>query len=153
MCTHVKTSEFVPALICEIAEKTRKETFRIPESVLWEVAEELENRCWSNVILSIPLLDDLVESMRRHETYGSSFIEYDLRTDGRPLILKGVDEKHRVAMSNYFFNSDTNWYKELDEILEDSIFIDDNGIVRFSKGEVLSPGKRKVHVIEPIEEK
>ena len=125
MCTHVKTSEFVPALICEIAEKTRKETFRIPESVLWEVAEELENRCWSNVILSRPLLVDLVEFMRRHKTYGPTFIEYDLRKEDRPLILKGVDYRHRVAMSNYFFNSDTNWYSVLCKIVTTRISIPD----------------------------
>ena len=149
MCTHVKTSEFIPALICEIADKNGKETFHIPESVLWKVAEELENRCWSNVILSRPLLDDLVEFMRRHKTYGSSFIEYDLRNEDRPLVLKGVDSRHRGAMSSYFFYSDTNWYSVLHNIVTERVSISNAGRVELLDDNSLDC-KERVYRVEPI---
>ena len=151
MCTHVKTSEFVPALICEIAEKTGKETFHIPESVLWKVVDEIEDKCWSNVILSRPLLDDLVEFMRRHKTYGSSFIEYDLRKEDRPLVLKGVDNRHRVAMSNYFFDSNTNWYSVLHIIVTERISISEDGEVRFLDDNSLDQEERSIYRTELID--
>lgn len=133
MCTHVNTSEFVPALVSEIAEKKVKkggsETFRIPESVLWKVAKEIEDKCWVNIMLSRPSLDNLVESMSRHKTYGPSFIKYEIAKKNRPLVLHGVDKKRRTAMSNYYFDNEEKWYGVLDNIVDKQVSVAENGLV------------------------
>lgn len=138
MCTHVNTSEFIPALISKIAEKREAEggsnAFHIPESVLWKVAKEIENRYWSNVLLTRSSLDDLVEYLRGQ--YGNNFIEYDLRQEGiRPLVLKkGVGEKYRRAMAGYFFNSEAIWYKCLSAIVDENITFAEEGEVQYKEG-------------------
>lgn len=120
-----------PLSSVRLQRKPEKKLSVSPKVYFGKWQEELENRCWSNVILSRPLLDDLVEFMRRHKTYGPTFIEYDLRKEDRPLILKGVDYRHRVAMSNYFFNSDTNWYSVLCKIVTTRISIPDGVRVKY----------------------
>lgn len=138
MCTHVNTSEFIPALISKIAEKREAEggsnAFHIPESVLWKVAKEIENRYWSNVLFTRSSLDDLVEYLRGQ--YGNNFIEYDLRQEGtRPLVLKnGVGEKYRKAMAGYFFNSETIWYKCLCDIVDNNITFAEDGEAQYNEG-------------------
>lgn len=136
MCTHINTSAFIPALISKIAEKREAEggskAFHIPESVLWKVAKEIENRYWSNVLLTRSSLDDLVEYLRK--LYGNSFIEYDWQKDTRPLVLKnGVGKNSREAMAGYFFNRDTKWYSCLNEIVEKNISIGERGEVSYSE--------------------
>lgn len=131
MCTHVKTSELIPALVSEIAEKRGSESFRIPEIVLWKTAQAIETSCWSNVLLSQSSLDDLVEYMRGHKTYGRTYIDYKLDEEERPLVLSGVDEDHRDAMSRYFFCKETKWYRKLAEIVDNQILVTQDGNVQF----------------------
>ena len=141
MCTHISTYEFVPALISTIGEKKKRKKFKIPEKVLLDVSEAVEERDKDvNIFLSRPSLRSLVYSMRDHKTYGTDFIDISEGSNGDDnkgneqitIELRNVDMHHRRAMSNYYFDNHKPWCSKLEDLVEHSIKIKRNsGVVQF----------------------
>ena len=127
MCTQISTSEFIPALIDCIAETKHKGCFVVPDVVLWQTVNELQNNCWTNVNLSYPAMEEVFSVLRCafFEADKGDFISAD--EDGN-IHIKRVDEECRRIMSNYFFSTNTKWYEVLRSICETCLSIADDKV-------------------------
>lgn len=117
MCVQIKTSEFFPAVLyCETNKEGGGASFSIKERELWDLAKEVEGKCWSNVNLNRKDLRDLIPFM--DYVYGPDFIQWDESQE--KFTVKNLDKKIQDSLAGYFFSKNTAWYRQLENIITPS---------------------------------
>lgn len=123
MCIKIETSQFIPALINCTAEATGRDSFSIPNCVLWATIKEVQMRCWSNIEISNASIDTLILFLQKN-------IAKDFITrNNQEIKINHISGEIKTRMSNYFYSDNTIWYQNLREICTNNISYQNESLI------------------------